>query len=60
MTEGVQLGEARSAMGVLGMWTGAQHDRMDPIGACFIISLPVDDVLDPATVTGPFWMWKVG
>ncbi|KAI0337130.1 hypothetical protein BDW22DRAFT_1433579 [Trametopsis cervina] len=32
VTEGVQLGEATSCMGVLGMWTGAQHDRMDPIG----------------------------
>lgn len=34
ITEGVQLGEAQSAMGVIGMWTGALHERMDPIGKC--------------------------
>lgn len=32
VTEGVQIGEATSGMGVLGMWTGAQHERMDPLG----------------------------
>lgn len=32
MTEGIQIGDATSAMGVLGMWTGAQHERMDPLG----------------------------
>ena len=31
-TEGVQVGDVRSAMGVLGLWTGAQHEPMDPIG----------------------------
>jgi hypothetical protein len=31
-TEGVQIGDVKSAMGVLGLWTGAQHDPMDPIG----------------------------
>ncbi|KAJ3746437.1 hypothetical protein DFH05DRAFT_945388 [Lentinula detonsa] len=30
--EGVQVGEIGSAMGVVGMWTGAQHERGDPIG----------------------------
>ena len=33
VTEGIQIGEATSGMGVLGMWTGAQHERMDPLGA---------------------------
>ncbi|KAI0074910.1 hypothetical protein K474DRAFT_1664918 [Panus rudis PR-1116 ss-1] len=32
VTEGIQLGEVTSAMGVIGMWTGAQHERMDPLG----------------------------
>ncbi|KAH9946734.1 hypothetical protein B0H21DRAFT_387623 [Amylocystis lapponica] len=31
-SEGVQMGNATSAMGVLGIWTSAQHERMDPIG----------------------------
>ncbi|KAJ4490351.1 hypothetical protein J3R30DRAFT_3421024 [Lentinula aciculospora] len=30
--EGVQVGEIGSAMGVVGMWTGANHERGDPIG----------------------------
>ncbi|OCH91985.1 hypothetical protein OBBRIDRAFT_833799 [Obba rivulosa] len=32
ITEGVQLGGVTSAVGVLGLWTGVQHDRMDPLG----------------------------
>ncbi|KAF7792001.1 hypothetical protein EIP86_003028 [Pleurotus ostreatoroseus] len=32
VTEGIQIGEATSGMGILGMWTGAQHERMDPLG----------------------------
>ncbi|GBE85484.1 hypothetical protein SCP_0800010 [Sparassis crispa] len=32
VTEGLQVGGLNSAMGVLGMWTGAQHERMDPLG----------------------------
>ncbi|KAI0667551.1 hypothetical protein C8Q78DRAFT_1053852 [Trametes maxima] len=35
VSEGVQIGGAASAMGVLGMWTGAQHERMDPLGPCW-------------------------
>ncbi|KAI0781685.1 hypothetical protein BC629DRAFT_1289608 [Irpex lacteus] len=31
-SEGVQVGQAKSGVGILGMWTGAQHDRMDPLG----------------------------
>ena len=41
-SEGVQLGGLGSATGVIGMWTGADHERMDPLGeqlafipACF-------------------------
>ena len=33
LSEGVQVGGVASAMGVLGLWTGAQHERMDPLGA---------------------------
>ena len=32
VSEGVQVGGVASAMGILGMWTGAQHERMDPLG----------------------------
>ena len=32
VSEGIQVGGVASAMGVLGMWTGAQHERMDPLG----------------------------
>ena len=33
LSEGVQVGGVASAIGVLGLWTGAQHERMDPLGA---------------------------
>ena len=32
VSEGVQVGGVASAMGVLGLWTGAQHEHMDPLG----------------------------
>jgi len=32
ISEGVQVGGASSGMGVLGLWTGVQHERMDPLG----------------------------
>ncbi|KAI0367862.1 hypothetical protein BV20DRAFT_949233 [Pilatotrama ljubarskyi] len=35
VSEGVQIGGVASAMGVLGMWTGANHERMDPLGPCW-------------------------
>ncbi|KAL1942277.1 hypothetical protein VTO73DRAFT_6341 [Trametes versicolor] len=35
VSEGVQVGGVGSAMGFLGMWTGAQHERMDPLGPCW-------------------------
>lgn len=31
-SEGVQLGGRGSAMGVIGLWTGAEHDPSDPLG----------------------------
>ncbi|KAH7924179.1 hypothetical protein BV22DRAFT_1105634 [Leucogyrophana mollusca] len=31
-SEGIQSGPPGSACGVLGMWTGAQHERRDPLG----------------------------
>lgn len=31
-SEGVQVGGPGSACGVLGMWTGAEHDANDPLG----------------------------
>ena len=38
-SEGVQLGGLGSATGVIGMWTGADHERMDPLGEQ-LISIP--------------------
>ncbi|RPD52545.1 hypothetical protein L226DRAFT_541096 [Lentinus tigrinus ALCF2SS1-7] len=35
VSEGVQVGGVASAMGILGLWTGAQHERMDPLGPCW-------------------------
>ncbi|TFK71174.1 hypothetical protein BDN72DRAFT_877343 [Pluteus cervinus] len=32
VTEGVQVGGIGSAAGILGLWTGAEHVRSDPIG----------------------------
>lgn len=40
--EGVQVGEIGSAMGVIGMWTGASHERGDPIGLFRLL----------------FWSWR--
>ncbi|KAF8626625.1 hypothetical protein AX15_004781 [Amanita polypyramis BW_CC] len=33
--EGVQVGCIGSAVGVVGMWTGAEHVRGDPVGPCW-------------------------
>ena len=38
VSEGIQVGGVASAMGILGMWTGAQHERMDPLGASHAIA----------------------
>lgn len=32
VTEGIQIGDLGSAIGILGMWTGARHERNDPLG----------------------------
>jgi len=32
VSEGIQIGGPSSGMGVLGLWTGAQHERVDPLG----------------------------
>ncbi|KAK0469311.1 uncharacterized protein EV420DRAFT_1633727 [Desarmillaria tabescens] len=47
VTESVQIGQVGSAMGMIGMWTGVDHARSDPIGPCWAwkISSPYfDDV----------------
>ena len=31
-SEAVQIGGAGAAIGLLGMWTGALHERPDPLG----------------------------
>ncbi|PIL30925.1 hypothetical protein GSI_07094 [Ganoderma sinense ZZ0214-1] len=37
--EGVQLGHARSAAGIAGIWTGAHHERDDPAGPFWMVKL---------------------
>ncbi|KAF8876277.1 hypothetical protein BD779DRAFT_1561102 [Infundibulicybe gibba] len=32
VTEGIQIGSIGSAAGMIGMWTGAEHERTDPLG----------------------------
>ena len=32
VTEGIQIGSIGSAIGILGMWTGAGHVRTKPLG----------------------------
>lgn len=39
VSEGVQVGGPGSAMGVLGLWTGSLHERVDPLGECFRYSV---------------------
>ncbi|KAJ3893816.1 hypothetical protein GG344DRAFT_42489, partial [Lentinula edodes] len=54
--EGVQVGDIGSAMGIVGMWTGANHERGDPIGLSktLYIFMSTTDVC-----TGPSWAWKM-
>ncbi|KAF9014497.1 hypothetical protein BDZ89DRAFT_995144 [Hymenopellis radicata] len=35
ITESVQMGQAGSAMGFMGLWTGALHEKTDPVGPCW-------------------------
>ncbi|TFY68785.1 hypothetical protein EVG20_g3412 [Dentipellis fragilis] len=66
--EGAQLGGLGSATGVVGMWTGAEHEHMDPLGAHSFPSLPSFPSCMRACAdggrwvgnAGPFWAWKVG
>lgn len=58
VTEGVQVGGPGSAMGVLGFWTGSQHEKMDPLGDCFpLLALWIEC---SRCRLGPCWAWKVG
>ncbi len=55
VSEGVQVGGVASAMGVLGLWTGASHQRMDPLGmllkryhlllVCVLTTVPIRSLL---------------
>ncbi|KAF8213500.1 hypothetical protein K438DRAFT_1661674 [Mycena galopus ATCC 62051] len=35
VTESVQVGDIGSALGIIGMWTGAEHSSTDPLGPCW-------------------------
>ncbi|KAJ6626829.1 hypothetical protein B0H10DRAFT_458510 [Mycena sp. CBHHK59/15] len=35
VTESVQVGEIGSAVGLIGLWTGAEHSSTDPLGPCW-------------------------
>ncbi|ETW76347.1 hypothetical protein HETIRDRAFT_411796 [Heterobasidion irregulare TC 32-1] len=48
-SEGVQLGGLGSATGVIGMWTGADHERMDPLGPFWAWKVGHADISDEAT-----------
>jgi hypothetical protein len=37
--EGIQIGEIGSGLGVVGLWTGADHERGDPIGEYLFSSI---------------------
>ncbi len=43
----MQLGGCGSAMGVIGMWTGVEHNPENPIGLCFtntLLPLPLGEL----------------
>ncbi|KAI9457329.1 hypothetical protein BJY52DRAFT_1170827 [Lactarius psammicola] len=49
-SEGVQLGGRGSAMGVIGMWTGAEHEPSDPLGPFWAWKVgPATAVVAPTT-----------
>ncbi|KAJ7102329.1 hypothetical protein B0H15DRAFT_814162 [Mycena belliarum] len=35
VTESVQVGDIGSAIGMIGLWTGAEHSSTDPLGPCW-------------------------
>ena len=37
--EAVQIGGPGAALGLLGLWTGALHERPDPLGECYCFSV---------------------
>lgn len=47
-------------MGVIGMWTSAEHELSDPLGASHTYSYPTHSSNHLLIVLGPFWAWKVG
>lgn len=65
VSEGIQIGQVKSAMGILGMWTGADHDRTDPIGMWFsLFCLALTDLaqmlrsfLDVESWLGPVYLY---
>jgi len=38
--EAVQIGGPGAALGLLGLWTGALHERPDPLGECYCFAVP--------------------
>ena len=44
-TEGVQIGGRGSAMGVIGLWTSAEHELSDPLGASITYPLSYRTIL---------------
>ncbi|KAI0706694.1 hypothetical protein C8Q76DRAFT_629597, partial [Earliella scabrosa] len=61
-SEAVQLGGVGSAMGSIGMWTGAQLEDGDPLGMSslsFCSARRADaDFAESAPVPGVFWQWR--
>ncbi|KZP32391.1 hypothetical protein FIBSPDRAFT_848798 [Athelia psychrophila] len=53
-SEGLQLGNAGSAAGVVGSWTGAQHDHGDPVGPFWLWKVADDH---PSHIHEPHWMY---
>jgi hypothetical protein len=54
-------------MGVIGMWTSAEHELSDPLGASVHIHAPHTHLTHNSLgfllllfFLGPFWAWKVG
>lgn len=58
-TEGIQIGSIGSAVGMLGMWTGANQYVQMPLTLFrpdLTCHIPSSDSTDPL---GPIWTWKV-
>ena len=62
-SEGVQIGGRGSAMGVIGLWTNAEYQPTEPLGArptTSHYSNPGHSSRLSIGTVGPFWAWKVG